>query len=459
MADKIKELQNRINTLTAVISRANLAARLGMQYGGDRDVYQALGYPTDIRPEEIQIRYFRQDIAKAIIDKPVQTTWRGGFELIESTEAENTALENEWARLRERLSILPKFSRLDKLVGMGQYAVLLLGLDDVKTRLDFARPVSPGKRKLLYIRPLSQPSAEIVEWEGATDSPRYGKPTIYSIKMTNPGENSTTLLRVHYTRVLHVADELLESETEGISRLQAVYNRLMDLEKLVGGSAEMFWRGARPGYQGKLDPDYTMNDDAKMALQEQIDEYENNLRRMLINEGISLEALEQQVVDPAQHVDVQIQMISAVTGIPKRILTGSERGELASSQDIDSWHAVIESRRAEFAEPVIVRPFIDRLIELGVLPPAKRQEDGYSIQWASLHEQSDKDKAEVGQIRAQALAQYSSQPDAQFIVPPEAFYRFFLGFNEDQILLITEIQEAAVLEEEEEQREADESTE
>ena len=30
-------------------------------------------------------------------------------------------------------------------------------------------------------------------------------------------------------------------------------------------------------------------------------------------------------------------MISAETGIPKRILTGSERGELASSQDRDNW--------------------------------------------------------------------------------------------------------------------------
>jgi hypothetical protein len=226
----------------------------------------------------------------------------------------------------------------------------------------------------------------------------------------------------------------------------------MDLEKLTGGSAEMFWRGARPGYQGKIDPEYMLSDDEKEGLRVKIDEYEHNLRRIIVQSGMDLQALSQQVVDPNNHVDIQIQMISAVTGIPKRILTGSERGELASTQDRESWFSFIGGCR-EDKETSIVRPFVDRCIEYGVLPNAV---DDYSIQWAPLFEESDKDKAEVGRIRATALKEYASNPAAEMIIPSEAFYRYFLGLDNEQIELIQEMQEQAIMEEQQQIEEQEE---
>jgi hypothetical protein len=219
----------------------------------------------------------------------------------------------------------------------------------------------------------------------------------------------------------------------------------MDLEKLTGGSAEMFWRGARPGYQGKVDPEYMLTDAQRDTLQTQVDEFEHNLRRILINEGIDLQGLAQQVSDPDNHVDIQMQMISAVTGIPKRILTGSERGELASTQDRENWFSYIGQRREEFAEASIIRPFVDKCVECKILPEA---EEDYSIQWTPLFEESDKDKAEVGRIRATALKEYATNPTAEMIVPSEAFYRYFLGLEDDQIELIKEMQDQAIREEE-----------
>jgi hypothetical protein len=127
-------------------------------------------------------------------------------------------------------------------------------------------------------------------------------------------------ITVHYSRVVHIVDDIVESEIEGSPRLEAVFNRLMDLEKLVGGDAEMFWRGARPGYSGVAGKDYQVTDATMTDLKDQVDEFEHNLRRILISEGIDLKALAQQIADPATHVDVQIQMIAAATGIPKRVL-------------------------------------------------------------------------------------------------------------------------------------------
>lgn len=438
MSDKDRQIQ----TLSTIIARSNLAGMLGKSYGGDRNLYEALGYKTDLVYQDFVTQFLRQDIASAIIERPVKVTWSGDLSIIESTEGETTDLESGWVQLERDLKLKSKFIRLDKLTGLGRYGVLLMGFDDIKTIQDFIKPVTKGKRKLMYVRPLGESSATISTWETDVNNERYGLPLIYDIVLTQPTSGSSTIsglsstIRVHYTRVIHVVENAMESEVEGRPRLEVVFNRLQDLEKLVGGSAEMFWRGARPGYSGDVDKEYSMGTAEQAALKDQIDEYEHNLRRLFVNQGVSLRALETQISDPKNHVDVQLMMISAVTGIPKRILSGSERGELASSQDAAEWVSFIQSRREEFAEPHIIRPFVDLMIEYEILP---KPSDGYEIEWADLFSVSEKDKVEIGRIRATALREYFVNPLAPEVIPPDAFFEFFLGMTQSQIDLIREM--------------------
>lgn len=450
---KIQALESKIFTLGALLSRAKLAARLGQQYDGDRDLYKALGYNLTLTYDDYAAQYERQDIAKAIINRPVGATWRGKFGILESDDDNDTPLEKAWKEMNDRLSLKSKFVRLDKLSSLGRYGVLLLGLDDVKTTYDFSKSVDKGKRKLLYVKPFGEDDAEILEWEKNTNNERYGLPSVYQLSITNPGSDSSTSYRVHHSRIIHVPGELLKSEYEGVPALKAVFNRLKDLEKIVGGSAEMFWRGARPGYQGKIDLDFDLTPEMEADLQNQIDEYEHNLRRILANRGITLEALQMQVADPTNHVDIQIQMISAVTGIPKRILTGSERGELASTEDRSNWLDLIKERREEYAEPQIIRALIDRCIEYGVLPPA---EEKYSVTWQDLYAPSDKEKAEIGKIIATAIKEFTVSPMAESILPSEAFLKYVLKFDDETIELINEMKQAMIREEEEDMRAAEE---
>lgn len=450
---KVKALRRSdpsgLKLYSTLLARAELAAKLGMQYGGERDLYQALGYSKTLTYADYATQYVRQDIAKAVIDRPVDATWHGGFQLEESSESEDTKFEKAWKKMYKDLNLRSKFIRLDRLTGIGSYGVLLLGLSDAKSPEDFAKPVTGVKHELLYVKPFGgmvlSGSAQIIDYEQNTGSPRYGKPLFYQITMVNLETQVTNLLRVHYSRVIHVIDDPLESDIEGTPRLESVFNRLQDLEKIVGASAEMFWRGARPGYAGKVDPDHEIPPGELDALEDQVDEFENNLRRLLILNGIDIQSLNPQVSDPSQHVDVQIQMISAVTGIPKRILTGSERGELASTQDRDNWSDFVESRRGEFAEPAIVRPFADRMIELQILP--EPGPEGYTVVWPDIRTPSDKDRADVGVARSNALKNYASVPTAEQYVPPDAFYQYFLGLKPEEIELIQEMKQKALEEE------------
>jgi hypothetical protein len=435
-----------IQVFSELVSRSILSQRLGMdQYNGDRDIYQALGYLTEISFEQYMNRYKRQDIAKAIIDRPVSATWQGPLELIESNEAEETEFEEAWEELNRKLGLKTRLARVDRLSGIGRYGTLLLGLDDTKKLDDFQIPVNMSSpRKLLYVKPFSEKTAKIHSFVANTRDIRYGLPLMYEIEVSDLASKTSKIALVHYSRLIHITDDNLESEIYGAPRMEAVYNRLMDLEKLVGADAEMYWRGARPGFKGKVDPEFTMTQQTKDDLLDQFNEYEHDLRRFLVNEGVDIEALTQQIVDPSSHVDVQIQMISAETGIPKRILTGSERGELSSSEDRGEWLTYVQNRRDEHAEPHILRPFVDRLIELQILP---KPEDDYEVQWADLFSMSEKARVEIGKSRANALREYTSNPIAEAVIPPTAFMEFFLGLTKGQIELIDNIRDDEMEEE------------
>jgi uncharacterized protein len=440
-----QEVQRKLRTFSELMGRFKFFSQLGLDsYDGTRDIYQALGYPKDITWSNYWSRYNRQDMAKAIIDRPVQASWKGEIDVIENISEDLTPFETAWQDIYERLKLKSIFIRADKLTGVGQYAVIFLGLDDASNTESLVNPVRKGATpKLLYVKPLSQETAQIEAYEENPKNERYGLPLIYSITIQS-GEKSQNI-RVHYSRVVHITEEVLQDEVHGTPRLQAVYNRLIDLEKLVGGDAEMFWRGARPGYTGEVSPDYQMTAEMLNDLKEQIDEFENNLRRILINEGVKYNALQQQIADPLSHVDAQMQMISAVTGIPKRILTGSERGELSSAQDKLEWISYVTSRREEQNEPNILRPFIDKCIEIGVLP---KPTSPYIVRWDKLFSLSDKEKVDIGHTRSLAMKEFSMGSIEEYVTL-DLFLKHFLNFDEVQIEEIVENRERAIEEEEE----------
>lgn len=378
----------------------------------------------------------------------MKASWKGDIEVIETVDTKKTKFEKAWAKIYTDLGLKQVFMRADRITGLGRYSVMLLGLNDVRNEAGFAKPVSKTKRlRLLYVKPLSEISATIQSYETNQTNKRYGKPLFYEVKIVENDVSNTAnsvkqgsvskTLKVHYTRIVHITEDILESEVFGTPRLEAIYNRLIDLEKVIGGDGEMYWRGARPGYVGKVDPEYEMGAEARKALKEQIEEFEHNLKRVLVNEGVDYKSLAQQISDPTSHVDVVIQMISAVTGIPKRILVGSERGELSSAQDKQEWISYVTGRREEQNEPYILRPFIDTLIALGVVPTPKNDE--YHVIWDKLFSLSDKEKIEVGKQRAISLKEYSTNPAAQYLIPYDTFLQHLMGFDPIQIETIKTI--------------------
>lgn len=406
------EKEQELMTLAAQMSRDMLARALGQYaYEGNRDYYTVLGYERNPDYDYYMQRYERGDIASRVVDLPAQDTWKRPPMISENDETD-TPFCDAWGELSNRLRVWSALTRADRLSGIGSYGVLLIGTKD---STDLKAPLRAGVLKspqdVLYLRPLDEKGATIASWVHDPTSPRYGMPELYSIDVSM-GDLSGQKL-VHWTRVLHLADGKLNSDTYGTPRLLKVLNRLDDLVKLVGGSAEATWLGMRPGTMFGPKEGYDMDTTTKRSeLEEEIYRYAHDPLRVLLLRGIDAQQLgAPSVVDISGPFDVAMSLISAASGIPKRILMGSAAGELASAQeDSRQWAGTIRARQKTYAEPDILRPFIDRLIMLGALP---KPAHGYEIgeldpktderSWPSILESTELEDAQITQARAVAV--------------------------------------------------------
>lgn len=419
-------LMQKVHTMaSAIVSRAQLANQAGLSFKGNRDLYEQLGYDRVLDFNKFTDRYARGGIASRIIEAFPTATWRNPpLVSVRGNEEFNKA----WIGLEERLSIFHYLERTDRLAGVGRYSVLFLGLRGGR---GFDQPTQKvkGPEDLLYLSPFSEGHAEIRTLEGSVTNPRFGLPSIYDVQfLANTTTDSRTFKKqVHASRVIHVAEGLLEDDIFGVPRLQRVWNYLDDLDKVVGGSAEAVWRTVDRGIQFDLDKELELHPDDEEDFEDQIEKYMLGISRTLKTKGITAKVLGSEMPDPRGPANTVIGLISGTTGIPQRILLGSERGELSSGQDERNFNARVLERQKSFAEPIILRPFIDRLITIGALPtPGER----FNVEWPDLSTQTRKEKADIAARIGQAVRNVAEQGrTGVFVIPPKLFATEFLGID------------------------------
>jgi len=260
---------------------------------------------------------------------------------------------------------------------------------------------------LLYLRPLTQDYAQVKTVNADPKDKRFGLPELYKVKVSNiltdpsTGSISSTgsEITVHQTRIIHIAEKLKNDRIFGIPRLQQVFDYLFDALKITASQAEAYWRLVGGVLQFNIDPTTQLDD--KEETSRQIDEIILQMRSYIRTKGMEIKNVSKDPSDPSNHYDTVITAIAAAKGWPKRKLTGSERGDLSSTQDESGWNGLIEARQEQFAEPVIVRALINRFIDWGILADVN-----YDITWPSLFVVDDKTKSETIKNLADATKAY-----------------------------------------------------
>jgi hypothetical protein len=403
---------------------------LGKSHNGRRDRYETFGWNKALRAEDFVGLYHRNGVASRIIRAFPRETWSEAPAVYDESEdgAENSeSLTGAWQRLNRELGICHYMERADRLSAIGQYGLLYMGFNDSANLSD---PIE-GQADLLYLSAYGEHSVSVSQWDMNERSPRFGMPELYTLMTGRSAlatKSATRSITVHHSRVLHLSEFLDDDEVYGVPRLMPSYNYLQDLEKVAGSGAETFWLCANRGVLWSADSNAEFDDDDMKRLKEQSDEYEHQLRRSIAGTGLSATVLGSDTPDPSGNLDSLLKLIAGTHGVPLRILTGSEAGELASSQDATNWAAQIDDRRSGYAAPKIVRPFIEKMIATGNLP---EPEGTINVEWDALASLSEKEKADIGKTRSESLAAYVGADGADYVMPLREFRYEILGLPEE----------------------------
>ncbi len=400
-----------LRTQSTLISRLQLANRAGLQFGGLRDLYAVFGYNKALTADDLLAKYTRQDIASRIVDAPPSATWSHP-----PTMKDNDVVQAKWDVLTKKTKLWGAMYRADRLARLNAFSLLLIGFDDSG---DLAQPVRPGSvKQLLYVRSIGARQVEEVEFDDNVRSPRFGMPNMYKVKFDDPTVKASTAgtirtrgikdFTVHWTRTVHVTENPLEDLVFGIPILEKVYNLLDDLLKVAGGTSEMYWLTGNRGLHASIDADMDVDPDDAADLADEIEEYQHQLRRFIKTRGVDLKVLESTTPNPKDVFEMIMALISGTTGIPRRILTGSEAGQLASEQDRANWAERITERRNLYATPDMLDPVVERLQHVNLLP-----EGDIEWEWPSAFIQNPLEESQVMAQTARAVGNLSRQTGNQ----------------------------------------------
>jgi hypothetical protein len=389
-------------------------ANIWNMFGGRRNLYDVFNYTVNPTFDQRYFKYLRQDIAGRVVDAPAAALWTNPPQVTSTDPIWNEL----WDDLIARYGLWSNVEKCDKLAGIGRFSLLLIGYNDkgaLNTPVN-TRAIKQVEQKILYLQPYSERCVTIKSFNNNTQDEDFQKPLIYEIQpmadyvvgYTQQPKRATNMLtsfEVHASRVIHIAENTLESPIWGSPRLERVYNVLDDLLKVTGGSAETYWLTANRGLHVDIDKEMELDPTDEKNLSAEVDEYQNQLRRIIRTRGTKVTSLGSDNPDPTGVFKMLVSVVSGATGIPHRVLIGSEAGQLASEQDRANWADRIDERRANWGNPSVLFPMMKKLTKSGYLPSSP--ETDITVDWPHAFKMSPLENAQTSAQHARSATNFA----------------------------------------------------
>ena len=220
----------------------------------------------------------------------------------------------------------------------------------------------------------------------------YGHPTMYQFQSLvsgtrNPDKQNT--FNIHPDRVIVIAEDAESTNIYGISSLEAVYNSLMDLRKIIGAGGEGFYKNAAQSIVFDVKDTASIKDRAGMLDQfnESFDDFtRNRSRKSIWTPGMEAKTLDSDLIAPKEFFMNALNDVAAGSKIPATVLIGQQTGRLASDQDSKAMLTNVQSRRENFQQGMVCQ-VIDWLMEKGIIAAAD-----YEVIWEDALAMSDSEK-------------------------------------------------------------------
>jgi hypothetical protein len=103
--------------------------------------------------------------------------------------------------------------------------------------------------------------------------------------------------------------------------------------------------------------------------------------------------------------------------------------------NVEDWRTRVKSRQERFCTPRIICPFVNRLINIGVLPVP---EQGYIVKWPDVSTQNEKEKVQIQSMRINIIVAYVKNGLEKFMPAVEFLVRF-LDMEEEEAKTLVEL--------------------
>ncbi len=445
-----------MNDLATIMNRASaIAGRDPSNSDPRRDYNAECGYPSNPTVRYFTEMYDTDGIANRIVSIFPNECFGVSPEVYETDGPKKTPMEKDWLALCDDPYTNPieVLHQADIESRKGRFGAILYGYDDGK---DLSLPVEgvdrndlpvPRSRdnKLLYLRAFNEGSVWISKIETDKTCRRFGKPLTYMVKFVDnyrsvngiTEETGSVDQEVHWTRMQHIAEN---GKLFHAPILLDSYKRVLDLGKILGSSAEMFYKGGFAPLSLELDPRVLELRDVTFdlaSLQEDVQKFVNGLQRVLTLVGFTAKSLAPQVASPTDQIQAQLTIIAITYGIPLRIFMGSEAGQLASAQDVKNWNRRLKLRQKGYIQNYMLRPMVNRLIAVGAIRPPKAGPEKYKVFWPDVNIPDDNEQSQIADRLAAALMKYRMS-GAYSVMKLATFLREVLHFTPDQVAVMIE---------------------
>lgn len=201
----------------------------------------------------------------------------------------------------------------------------------------------------------------------------------------------------------------------GVPFLRAGYNKLLDLEKVSGGSAEGFLKNASRQLGIAFDKETKMEalvkaatdagyKDLGEALNDKVAKMNRGTDAALVMQAGTPSVLSVAAADPKPTWEVTANEFAASIQCPFTILFGQQTGRLASDEDKTDWAKRCNGRRWGF-QSTVVENLLERFWTLGVIAPPSSGE--VTLAWSDLLAPSEKEK--IANMQAMATVAKDTQ--------------------------------------------------
>lgn len=374
-----------------------------------RSVWDVAGYPEIVYFEDHWNMYRRNPIANACINVMVNKTWQDqptitDGELTEKEKADpkrkpRTQFEKELKYLNKKFKLFKVLKGFDRRQRVGRYAGIFIGVKETVVQ-DRQQPIKAvGYRSIRKLTPLFESQLSINPSHIETDigSERYGDPTHYEYQSYVPGsmsplEHSDDV--IHWTRAWAWGEGADDGTIFGIPHLEAVFNTLLDAEKVRAASAEGLYKNAKQRTVLNINSELVANglsEEEAEEFGENVDAFSEGFDNMLTTHGMDVQTLNSTLADPEPAFKILKQEIAIYEGLPETELFGQQTGRMATDQDKVMSGQRVNDRRDNEGTDMIVS-FLEHLIAAGLLTAP---DDEIVVEWPDMTGPSAGDKLDL----------------------------------------------------------------